>query len=131
MNKHLAKNLTAIIANYIDHHRKDRLIDFATCELLEKAFIDERFDGIEKFLNQQLKKCEGELVYSDPFKTERCKWRILDDEAAKKYGLSILAIGNDFNILTINLDNIPAGMDVKEFVRFLEQTGIAVNHGTM
>lgn len=129
MNKDLAKKLTVMIADYLDHHREDRLVDSTTCRLLEDAFIGERFDDIERFLNGQLDKCKGERVYSDPFRMERCKWQILDDDAAKKYDLRILSIGNDFNLLTMNLDNIPDGMDVKEFVRFIEETGIAVNHG--
>lgn len=118
-----------MIADYLDHHREDRLIDSFTCRLLEDAFINERFEDIERFLDKQLEKCKGKLVYSDPFRMERCKWQILDDDVAKKHNLRILAIGNDFNLLTMNLDNIPEGMGVKEFVRFMEETGIAVNHG--
>lgn len=53
-----------------------------------------------------------------------CKWKILKPKEAKKYGITSLTMDDGGVFLKIAFSNIPEGMDVKDWLKFIVDKGI-------
>ena len=53
------------------------------------------------------------------------KWRILDQERANLYKLQLLDVGDNI-LLSFNIKYIPKGMSEDEFIKFIQDEGIAI-----
>ena len=62
------------------------------------------------------------------FTTElpKMKWRILDYDKAKEMKLQVLNLNEDIALLQINLDDIPRGVSIDDWITTIINEGIAI-----
>lgn len=53
------------------------------------------------------------------------KWEIVDKESTNKFGLKIIPADGD-QYLVVNVENIPKGMSIYDFLEFIQETGVVV-----
>lgn len=53
------------------------------------------------------------------------KWEIVDKKSANKFGLKITP-ADDEQYLVVNVENIPKGMSICDFLEFIQETGVVV-----
>lgn len=53
------------------------------------------------------------------------KWKIINKEKADYYKLKLLEVGSN-TLLEINLTQIPSGMTIDAFVKFIQENGIVL-----
>ena len=53
------------------------------------------------------------------------KWKILDKERADQYKLELLEVGSN-TLLEINLKYIPKGMNIEDYVKWIQKEGIVL-----
>ena len=67
-----------------------------------------------------------------PADTSKFKWVILDSEKAKKYNIMLAKLDEKGDaMLLIDIAYIPDGMDIDDYIRFLENTGIILNNSIL
>ena len=53
-----------------------------------------------------------------------CKWKILKPEEANKYGITLLTIDDGRVFLRQDFANVPKGVDVEDWLKFIVDEGI-------